>query len=440
MLRRRALIGVIVAILGIAGAVVGMGAVGGSMAAGRSARASQGAHSARRFGTIEMTPAARANQRAAVRDARWLLGRLLLPSGAQRSPTDPAGESGLEAAWERPGTAALVDRHRWWIVPGEPEAVLAYIESHPSPGSRRGVRGTSSGPRGMTWVVGYDWPAVRGVLQTRSLLVEVVALPGGRTGVRADAQETWVVPKPSSDLIPSAARVLELSVGRPWASEGKPPETTLSMTVTEAAKVQAITDAINRMALLQPGIWHCPRIPSDGAVATFKFLASAGGTVVATASMPAYSRTEISSCYALKLALPELGKSVELAELQPNEDSIVTLAEKVLGVPVYTSEERHRIEPTTSPPPATGTGTATGTSTTTGTGTGTTTGTTGTGTQPAPRLGNRHGDGHGRGNRHGHYARHADHPSQCVVDRVGDGVAARSPTPDKYRIGPDYPL
>ena len=209
------------------------------------------------------------------------------------------------------------------------------------------------------------------------------ALPGGRTGVRADAQETWVVPKPSSDLIPSGGPRARAQRRPPWASEGKPPETTLSMTVTEAAKVQAIVRrdqpngavATRHLALSEDPLGWCGRhvqVPRER-----------GRTVGATASMPAYSRTEISSCYALKLALPELGKSVELAELQPNEDSIVTLAEKVLGVPVYTSEERHRIEPTTSPPPATGTGTATGTSTTTGTGTATGTGTTGTGTRQA---------------------------------------------------------
>lgn len=191
------------------------------------------------------------------------------------------------------------------------------------------MSGTGSGDL----ILWYRGSRVDEAPEPPELVIQLVALPEGRTGVRADAMMAWLAPIPAADDIPATAKVLELTVV--WeARPNRPAERLVSTTVTEAAKVSAIVAAINKMALLQPGAVSegCP--PGYQAVATFTFLESTAGPVVATARMSAASKTE-RTCYPLTLTLPALGKSVLL-----QNGSIVELAEQTLGELIYTPEER----------------------------------------------------------------------------------------------------
>lgn len=157
---------------------------------------------AKRFGQpAPMTPGARAHRRAAISDATSLLDRLILPAGAQTSRTEPAG-GGPTLTHPPQSTASgdLVDLHRWWVVPEQPEAVSEFLQSNAPAGSRVDLHGTSGFAGEIkSWVVGYEMEAEPDVLSSRSLLVEVVALPGGaaasaltrrRSGSRPARHET----------------------------------------------------------------------------------------------------------------------------------------------------------------------------------------------------------------------------------------------------------
>jgi hypothetical protein len=208
------------------------------------------------------------NRQAAVREAAQLLASLRLPAGATGLSREPRADDG----WLRPSPSILTslarsDTHAWWSVPGAPLSVLHYVEAHPPPGASR--FGTGSGGvrnRITEWDVTYQWPDVPGVLTARLLLVVVTALPGHRTGMLAEAQADWFVPRPASERVPAGVGTIELGAG----AIGKPP--TLTRTITSTAQIRQIVSLIDGMQVAQPAVVNCPAEVAAGAVViTLKF-------------------------------------------------------------------------------------------------------------------------------------------------------------------------
>jgi hypothetical protein len=268
-----------------------------------------------------------ANRRAGASDGHRLLGRLLLPPGTRRLQRAPRG-GGRALAHRGPGAATpnIVDQHAWWVVPGRPQDVLAFVRARRPSGALSELSGSTS-LRGITtsWFVRFKWRPIGGVLSERALVVQFVRLPHGSTGVRADAQDVWVVPRPAGERIPSSARVLDVTVGR----RSNPPS--LSMTVTDAAKVSKIAAMINGLGTVQPGAISCPAFPGDGAFVTFDFRATEGGPLVAEASEPGWAREPTTACDPMALTIlghawtPLLGGA-----------SVVRRSQVLLGVTLQT--------------------------------------------------------------------------------------------------------
>lgn len=155
-----------------------------------------------------------------------------------------------------PATPNVVDEHAWWVVPGVRADVLAYIDAHPPAGSApRGVG--SGGSYGMTGseFQEFVWPPIANVASTRSLVVEVVQLPGGSTGLRADAQVVWVTPRPASEQIPPGTHRLGVSVGS-MIAVNKPRQR--PFTVTSAKRIRRIVALLDALPAAQPGVYNCP--------------------------------------------------------------------------------------------------------------------------------------------------------------------------------------
>jgi hypothetical protein len=240
-----------------------------------------------------------ANRRAAASDGHRLLGRLVLPPGTRTSQREPRG-GGPALAHRGPGAATpnVVDQHAWWVVPRRPQAVLAFVLAHRPAGAVSGLSG-STRLRGITtsWFVRFNWRPVSGVLAERALVVQLVRLPDGSTGVRADVQNVWVIPRPAGERIPSSARVLDVAVGR----RSVPPS--LSMTVTDTAKVSDVAAMINRLPTVQPGAISCPAFPGDGPFVTFDFRSTDGGPLLAQAIEPAWAREPTTACDPMALTI-----------------------------------------------------------------------------------------------------------------------------------------
>src|ERR1035441_8493848 len=56
------------------------------------------------------------------------------------------------------------------------------------------------------WFVSYGWLPVNTLLDTRVLVISIAALPDHRSGIRVDAQVTWLPAKPAGDRIPGGEK------------------------------------------------------------------------------------------------------------------------------------------------------------------------------------------------------------------------------------------
>ncbi len=199
------------------------------------------------------------NESAAQSDAASLLTELALPASATPSSIEPAGDDSLLAhpGVGPPATPNVVDDHAWWIVTGTPAQALAYIRAHLPAGTKQAVTsGGLSGPNvPENESEAFAWPPIAGVLGMRWLVVGVVQLPSGTTGLRADAQVVWVTPRAASETIPPGSHLLRISVHGSLRGE-RPKQRPFS--VTSARKIDAIVALLNALPARQPGVRSCP--------------------------------------------------------------------------------------------------------------------------------------------------------------------------------------
>ncbi len=150
-----------------------------------------------------------------------------------------------------------MDNHEWWLVPGVPAQVLAYIREHLPAGATRAL--TSGGLNGPNVpdneAEAFAWSPIADVLAMRWLVVHVVQLPDGTTGLRADAQVVWLTPRPALETIPPGSHFLRISV-HGSLKNGQPTQRPLS--VTSVKKINAIVALLNALPAAQPGLRSCP--------------------------------------------------------------------------------------------------------------------------------------------------------------------------------------
>jgi hypothetical protein len=187
-------------------------------------------------------PTSADNKRTAERDTAQLLQRLVLPSGAVGLAREPRGDGGLLRQSDSIPSGLLVDRHRLWLVHEPLGKVVAFLRHHPPRGGRMSGSGSSGGtgiPANAATT--FSFPALAGRISLRALEVDLVALPHHRTGVRADAQDIWIVPRRASEKVPAAVRVVGVRTSR------------AHVRVTAPAKVQRIVRRLDAPPIVQPG-------------------------------------------------------------------------------------------------------------------------------------------------------------------------------------------
>jgi hypothetical protein len=225
-----------------------------------------------------------ANRAASRRDVRFLLAKLVLPPGATRLVAEPPGDHDyLKGNGPLEGDAARSLAHSWWEVAGTPADVLAYVRAHPPAGGTLFGTGTAGNVRTGTSAVSvyYQWPAVGDVLGYRELAVTATALPDGETGIVAEAQSDWIVPRPTSERIPSSTGEIDITSGAP----GQPPEESLS--VTDPSQVRKIVSLIDALPVAQPIIYGCPP-QIDPRLVTMTFRPATGGLTLAVLTYSAF--------------------------------------------------------------------------------------------------------------------------------------------------------
>jgi len=216
----------------------------------------------------------------AVADADAIFASFVVPTGARRLSAAPTVEKGiLETPDELPATPDVVDKAGWWIAPGAPRSVLAWEAGHlPRRFSGTGT-GTGSGPGFRVWSQSESLPDVPGVLDSRELVITAVP-DGDKTAIRVDAEVTWQPARPASEKVPAAAQAVTISMDLGLNAGGKQPPK--PVTITDPAKVRALTALINGLALFPPGTYSCPADFGDDLVLTFRAAPGAPALAVAT--------------------------------------------------------------------------------------------------------------------------------------------------------------
>ena len=194
------------------------------------------------------------NKAAAEVDAASLLASLNLPTSAVRQAGEPAGDDGaLGQPASRPATPNLVDDESWWVVPETTQQVRAYVDDHPPAGGTPDLSGQSSSTGApIVTSTGFGWPAVPGRLGLRALVVAIVQLQDGSTGVRADGEAVWITPRPRSERIPAGARRVVVSTTEGGKTVEGP------ATITPHAEVAKAVSVLNALPAFQPGVYSCP--------------------------------------------------------------------------------------------------------------------------------------------------------------------------------------
>ena len=225
-------------------------------------------------GAVALASTTAANKRAAQRQAPRLLRLLKLPAGAVAVSGDPSTGRLLSTAPFRPATANVVDVHRFWVVPGDPQSVLAWFDGHPPGRSQANMRGASASSHGFATAWSGFWfgPATSS-LSDRELVVTVARARGGGTALRADSQVVWVTARPSWERVPSGARVVTISSRR----LGRSPSSPLTVTASTATQIVRLVDAL---PAAQPGAVACPN--DAGPLVSLVFRHARTGPALAT--------------------------------------------------------------------------------------------------------------------------------------------------------------
>ncbi len=232
----------------------------------------------------------------AIQDATEIIADFPPPPGAARSVRSVSPL--LSAPAMSPSaTPDVVTATQWWTVPGQPEAVLAWVAAHVPAGFTLGAHGSQGYDQGVQAQPGadavdrpYEWfdqfslPPVPNVLFQRSLLVEVVGHGTGQTAIRVDAQVTWLPAKPAAERIPPDAKVLTVAAQPgPGPQQARKRLVDPPVMITDPATVARIAALVDGLPLFPPGVFSCPADFGGGTRLTFS--ASRNGPALAVVTV-----------------------------------------------------------------------------------------------------------------------------------------------------------
>jgi hypothetical protein len=213
----------------------------------------------------------------AVTDAAAILRAFVVPPGAQRLQKAP---DVLKVPSSSLVSTTLVDDVSCWRAPGQPQAVLAWEQAHLP--RRFTPEDAVFGPP--SWDRTFSLSPIPGVLNARDLVVEVAGAGNGQTAIRVDAQVSWQPPRPASERVPAAARVVTITQRPSLDPHARRPPAPVTITgLAVVRRLAALVDSL-QLSTIGPGA-SCPA-PFGGGI-RLTFLARAGGALLAVAKGPA---------------------------------------------------------------------------------------------------------------------------------------------------------
>lgn len=210
----------------------------------------------------------RANKAIARRDARMLLAQLRLPGGAVRSASEPAG-AGSALKPPLAGSEDTVRLSAWWTSEESAAAVLAYVKAHRPAWNRHLQVMTQQQSTSLL----YTWSIEGPHLYSRGLQVTAATLADGRTGILAQADSVWTVPRPRREQLPAGVRSLAVALRIGSGVGGMKDQRTRTVRLTAPATVASIVKAFNALQIMQPGqMYMCTALFPGRPLLTLRFM------------------------------------------------------------------------------------------------------------------------------------------------------------------------
>lgn len=120
-------------------------------------------------------------------------------------------------------------------------------------------------------------------LYSQQLRVAVATLADGQTGIMAQTQSVWMVPRSPGERVPASVRSVAIGLRIGSGLDGVRHQHTDNYLIRHAATVAAIVNAFNAMPISQPGlILNCPVMLADQPRLTLRFRSETGATLART--------------------------------------------------------------------------------------------------------------------------------------------------------------
>lgn len=225
------------------------------------------------------TPTAAENKREATRVAARLLKLFVPPPGAVRAQREPRGDGGLLRRQPFSLTGRSVNRHGFWQVPRSLDFVVAFVKTHPPPGSRQESGGRDASPGApANRFFDFELPQASSSRPARWIVLNAVALRRGSTGIRVDANAGWIVPRSPREKVPPGVREIDIHASH------------FSARVTKPVKAQNIVRWFDALGIVQGGPpVYCPNLRGTRVTLDFR---SASRALLAQAVLSTAISTE----------------------------------------------------------------------------------------------------------------------------------------------------
>lgn len=227
-------------------------------------------------------------QQQARTDAATILAAFVPPPGATRLSKPPGGVGGkLSHPDGYSIDPDVVYAATLWQIPGmTPKQALAWEKAHlPSrfkltlqAGEEVAPPSRIILPKDPYHYASYGFTPPAGKVDFGQMTVGAASTLAGQTYIRVQAMVAWQPPRPATEKVPAAARVITITAQPDW---NDPHNIPAPVTISDPAKVSRIVSLLDGLNIDPGGVHGCLMMSGQGITLTFR--PSAGGPVLATA-------------------------------------------------------------------------------------------------------------------------------------------------------------
>jgi hypothetical protein len=176
--------------------------------------------------------------------------------------------------------------------------VLRWLAQHQESGWKEEWESRYGSPEGQSWTVSLEWKSEVDGLFGKELLITTARLPGAQTAVRAEAQDTWLLPRSPAARVPDTARFMTVSVKRGGQRRAR------SISASNPGLIRRVAKLINAQKVVQTEFYpSCGPPPPPGTnprLIRLAFYARPGDPLLAEASQ----QVPAGPCQPLLLEIP----------------------------------------------------------------------------------------------------------------------------------------